>query len=144
MSDILGATQKYIPPPHVAHLFPPAGMLPARISHWRVSDLYQQLRSRDGNCWNCDGGLVTYIHEVVTRGNVMGWQPKTRRLAIFNGLNSIILCPRCHNTEHEPKASVVFDWMAEQYGENTVAEWLQSLRFRGPHPVQGWLRERSK
>lgn len=109
--------------------------------HWRDNTLGPILYQRDGLCWveNCPARGFSSIHEVITRGDVMGWQPPERRLVIYNGLNSIRLCHLHHNTADEPRLVSVFDWMAEQYGLDIVFGWVTSLEFKGKHPALEWM-----
>ena len=155
------AIQTYTPSDSVFHLFPPPGYaLPEwhgmtvqdidfsyeqtrrALMRWRNTELKDILVQRDGRCWmpDCDGHSLSSMHEAVRRGHVMGWQPKMRRLAIYNGLNTVILCDKCHGTAREPAKEEVADFMADTYGLDVYLDWLLSLTFKSAHPLAGWMR----
>jgi len=127
------------PPRHLAHLFPPPGC--EDVMRWRNNALARALHRRDSFCWVGSSECLGFgsIHEVITRGDVMGWQPPERRLVIYNGINSLKLCSVHHNTALEPGLVEVFDWMAEQYGLDVVFGWVTSLKFKGKHPALEWI-----
>ena len=108
---------------------------------WRGTVLYRAVFARDGACWveGCPGHVNSSMHEVITRGDVMGWRPKGRRDLIYNILNTIHLCDLHHNTALEPRLVDVFDWMARQYGLEPVYDWVTSLEFKGKHPALEWM-----
>lgn len=132
----------YQPPRHLAYLFPPPT---GSVIDWRMLELSEILYRRDGACWipDCNGHTTSSIHEaIVTRGDVQGWQPKSRRLEIFNGLNCIRLCDLHHNTALEPAREEIAAFMADLYGLDIVLDWLLSLEFRSRHPLTHWMEAR--
>jgi len=107
--------------------------------HWRNTRLRAIINQRDGSCWVklCPGHVRSDMHEVITRGDVMGWRPKFRRDVIYCAPNTIKLCDIHHLTP--PSLVDVFDWMAEQYGLDIVFGWVTSLEFKGKHPALEWM-----
>ena len=93
------------------------------------ADLIPIIVERDGLCWVADcPNRIKDVHEaIVTRGDVQGWKPSKRREIIFHPYNCIGLCDLHHNTENEPKAIDVFNWMCGYYGREVVTVWFREL-----------------
>jgi hypothetical protein len=117
-------------------MFPDIG---ASVQEWR-NTLQPFIYDRDGPCWvtGCDGHNISYMHEAIRRGAVMGW-PKPWRVIIQNPFNCVILCDLHHETHREPAPEEIADWMLDTYG-NDYLLWLESLPFKSRHPLDGWMR----
>ena len=93
----------YRPPNYLAYLFPPDydhlsyDVATRAVMKWRNTDLARILYERDGLCWmpDCDGDRFrSDMHEAIRRSHVVGFRPKTNRLTVFNGYNTVLLCSR--------------------------------------------------
>jgi len=102
---------------------------------WRTNTLIPYIFERERQkCWvsGCYYKPADCHESLITRGDVQGWQPSSRRILIFHPANCIGLCKLHHNTELEPSKQEVFNWMIEYYGEEYVIDWLReiSLEFK--------------
>ena len=111
------------------YLFPP----PGRTVRAQREILLPYVYNRDGRCWvpGCKGLGVCSAHEgIVTRGDVQGWD-KGWRCLIHTVYNSVWLChARHHETDLEPSAMEIAEWMVEQYTRAELVRWLECLPFK--------------
>lgn len=95
----------------------------------RIDWLYSAYRDRV--CLVCGEhfGVFDLHHSIVTKKDVQGWQPKSKRKIVDVELNFIPLHNWCH-ISNPPTKDRSWKHQCKFYGEEIMSEWYYSLPFK--------------